>query len=236
MSLWRDMWRQSITANRIMAEDEEDGLIAFHRLFQTYGDDGMIHYVKGEAWEYRRNKAQAIAEYGKAQELLLAPHWKQAAADAKRRVQTGARAEAFFDKDDFGELLWLVFQKVYEFVHLDDFSRYVALSALSRGSSEWPLSLVDFRTVMELELKRAFPDIVELVKQQPRGYSLFSVVEALQNQRVVPRPIAAAMRQVRKSGNIGAHDAANASEHKKCESAQAFLTVLTYFDETLRRS
>lgn len=231
MSVWRDIWRQCITANRIMAEDEEDGLIAFHRLFQTYGDDGMIHYAKGEAWEYRQDKEQALAEYGKAQELFPAPHWKQAVADTIRRVQTGKRAEAFFDRDDFEEFLWLAFQNVYEYVCLDDFSRYVALSALSRASSEWSLALVDFRTVLELELKRAFPEIVEFVKQQSQDYSLFKILKALENQYEVPKHILKVMHRIRIAGNIAAHDVENAPETEKCEDIQAFLDVLSYFNE-----
>lgn len=234
MSIWRDIWRQCVTANRIMAEDEEDGLIAFHRLFQTYGDDGMIHYAKGEAWEYRRNKAKAVEEYNKAQELFPVPHWKNVASDTIRRVQADKCAEAFFDSNDFEELLWLVFQKVYEFVHLEDFMRYVALSALSRATSEWPLALVDFRTVLELGLKQIFPEIVDIVNEQPHGYTLFGVLKELQNQREVPRDTLDTMHQIRMAGNIAAHDAKNAPESEKCESAQAFLDILTYFDKKTR--
>ena len=215
MSLWRDIWRHCITANRIMAEDEEKGLIAFQCLFQTYGDDGMLHYAKGEAWEYRRNKAKALEEYSKAQELFPAPQWKQTAADTIRRVQAGKRAEAFFDHDDFEKLLWLAFQKVYEFVHLGDFMRYISLSALSRASSEWSLALVDFRTVLELGLKYMFPKIVEIAKQQPHGYTLCGVLKELQNQREVPRCILDAMHQIRKAGNIAAHDAEHAPRKRK---------------------
>lgn len=235
MSIWRDIWRQCVTANRIMAENEEDGLIEFHYLFQNYGDDGMIHYAKGEAWEYRKNKTKALEEYCKAQELFPVPHWKQRAADTIRRLQEGKCAEAFFDSDDFEELLWLVFQKVYEFVHLDDFMRYVALSALSRGASEWPLALVDFRTVLELGLKNMFPEIVELVKRQPNGYRLFNVLQELQNQQMVSSHILNTMHKVRKDGNIAAHDVKHAPESEKCENVQAFLAVLTYFNENTRQ-
>ena len=108
---------------------------------------------------------------------MLAPHWKQVVADTVRRIQAGKNAEAFFDGDDFEALLWLAFQKVYKYVHLDDFPRYVALSALSRGSSEWSLALVDFRTVLELEIKHTFPEIIEQIRND---YSLYGALKALE--------------------------------------------------------
>ena len=60
MSIWREIWKESVAANRIMAENEEDGLIAFHKLFQDYGDDGMIHYAKGQSYEYRKNRQKRL--------------------------------------------------------------------------------------------------------------------------------------------------------------------------------
>lgn len=234
MSIWREIWKESVAANRIMAENEEDGLIAFHKLFQDYGDDGMIHYAKGQSYEYRKNRQKAIEEYSRAKDLFPVKHWKEVAENTIQRVQKNKTTEAFFDDNDFSQLLWLAFQKIWEYVRLDDFARYVALSALARGSSEWPLTLIDFRTVMEILIKNNYPEIVEYVKSQNNDeFLLYKSIEELKKQQEIHKNICVAMNQIRKAGNNAVHDM-EISDYDKFDNVKAFLLVLQFFS-TLER-
>lgn len=236
MSVWRDIWRKSVSANRIMAENEEDGLFQFAKLFKDYNDDGMIHYVLGESWEYCRNKEKALEEYRKAMERFPVVHWKKVAENTILRLKRNQSAEQFYNKDNFEEFLWLIFQKVYEFVHLDDFSRYISLSAISRGSSEWPLSLVDFRTVTELEIRHCFPEIVEYVKENYSDSSLYNYLKELNKNNdfyKIPREVFAAMHKIRIAGNLATHEMKfyESGEDDKFTNINSFLKILEYFND-----
>lgn len=235
MSVWRDIWKESLRANRIMAEDEEDGQIEFHQLFKKYGDDGMLHYALGEAWEYRKDFQKAIEEYTKAKELFPVPHWKKVAADTMERVSSKKTVDAFFNKDDFADLHWYAFQKIYEYVYLDDFVRYVCLSAVSRASSEWPLSLVDFRSVLELQIKKTFSQIVKSVKERNNDYaSLNELICELEKKKYIKIDIINSMHQIRKEGNLATHDMERHEDgfigKEDFDSIKNFLNVLDFFN------
>lgn len=235
MSVWRDIWKESLRANRIMAEDEEDGQIEFHQLLKKYGDDGMLHYALGEAWEYRKDFQKAIEEYTKARELFRVPHWKDVASETINRVSSRKTADAFFDKDDFEELHWYAFQKIYEYVYLYDFARYVCLSAVSRANSEWPLSLVDFRTVLELQIKKTFPEVIEHVKtKNDTDRILFNAIRELKNNEYITKNIFKSMDNIRKVGNEAAHDTERFEKFYITEedfvSIENLLNVLDFFN------
>lgn len=59
--------------------------------------------------------------------LFLVQHWKDVAKQNIDRLNDNKTAEEYFDINDFKELLWYTYQKVYEYVYLDDFVRYVCL-------------------------------------------------------------------------------------------------------------
>lgn len=227
MSVWRDIWRDCVRANRMMAENEEDGLQKFHELFKRYGDDGMIHYVLAESYE-KKDKKKAIDEYKKAKELFPVDHWQKIAQDSIDRIMKNRTPEQFYDTDDFEEYLWYGFQKVYEYTHLNDFVRYISLSAFSRGSSEWPLSLVDFRTVTELEIKEKFPEVVSHVKNSYE-YSLYNVIKELGNRKLIDLNHIDCLHRIRKAGNIAAHDG-DYSESEKLMCIEDIVEMLRFFN------
>ena len=93
MSTWRNIWQKSVKANRIMFEDEEDGLIEFHYLFEEFGNDGMLHYALAEGYEKRKNISKAIEEYNKAMDAFPVPHWKDVAKNTIKRLEERKTAE-----------------------------------------------------------------------------------------------------------------------------------------------
>lgn len=219
--------------------------------------DGMIRYIMAESYElnYFKNgnaefKNKAIQYFNEAQKLFPVQHWKAVAKDSSERLNNNQSLESFYKlehervtihlKDsykkflifatDFEKFLWYGFQKVYEYVHLNDFARYVCLSALSRGSSEWPLSLVDFRTVLELEIKQCFPQIIEEFNFNEDRYSLAKTIKKLKEKNLIDTIAYDAFNNIRISGNIAAHNL-YADENFKKLNVSNFIRVLQYFDE-----
>lgn len=260
MSTWRDIWRYGVIANRIYAENEEKGKLAFEKLCEVYDkpdkdgkkrQDGMIRYILGEANEYKFKQTHAISYkenalklYKEAEDMFPVDHWKNVARRTYERLNTGTSPEIFFnvkemssdennsltdDSIQFENLLWYGFQKTYDFVYLSDFARYVCLSALSRGTSEWPLSLVDFRTVLELEIKQCFPYIIDEFDEINK-YSLFKTIQKLSSYGLITSGKEEAFTNIRMAGNIAAHELYADEKYKK-ENAKQFIKVLEFFNK-----
>lgn len=206
MSEWRDIWKKSLIANSQMFFNEEEGLKKFDELIAKYGEDGMIYYAKAEAFELKGNKEKALENYEKAKKLFSVDHWKAVAEKSYSRVQNNKSAEETYNQNNFFDYLWFVFQKIYEFVYLGDFVRYVCLSAVSRASSEWPLSLIDFRTVLELIVN----NLLESYQNDYEKNDLYQSIEDLKQKDIISNSeIIKTMHWIRRNGNKATHDIKN---------------------------
>ncbi len=258
MSTWRDIWRYGVIANRFYSENEEKGEKAFAKLMEVYDKpkkDGMIRYIMAEAYELQYQKTnqleykdKALKYYKKAKKLFPVKHWKEVAQTSYERICSNKTVEGFFNykyekyidpKDnlekiniepDFNKFLWYAFQKVYSYTYLNDFARYVCLSALSRGSSEWPLSLVDFRTVLELEIKQCFPEIIDEFDNKENRYSLNKTIEKIREKENLDNEIIKAFHNIRIAGNIAAHNL-YADTSYKLKNVNSFIKVLEFFND-----
>ena len=232
MSTWRDIWKDSLVANREMSLRQNNDESAFADLATTYEKekkDGMIRYAYAEALEYRNEKQRALKEYIAARDLFPVQHWKDVASKTIERVSKNQSADEFFDKNDFTSYLWYTFQKVYEFVYLDDFVRYVCLSAISRADSEWPLSLVDFRSVLELQIKTTFPKIVKPYIEN-KSFSLSSIINELKEKRIIDEDIASAMHKIRIAGNAATHEM-KTYDKDDFDNLSNLLKILLFFNK-----
>ena len=261
MSTWRDIWRYGVIANRFYAENEEKGEKAFCKLKEVYDQpekdgkderDGMIRYIMAEAYELKYHQTnnyeyqdKALDNYEEAAKLFPVDHWKKVANDSFNRLNNNIRLQEFYKirierkpkieiTANFKDLLWYGFQKVYTFTHLNDFARYICLSALSRGDSEWPLSLVDFRTVLELEIKQCFPDVVYSFDGNKK-YSLSKTIEKLENLKHIDKDKRAAFDNIRQAGNIAAHELYPYENFNKLNIVR-FIDVLEYFNDFRRKA
>lgn len=259
MSTWRDIWRYGVIANRFYSENEEKGEKAFAKLKEVYDKpkegeyDGMIRYIMAEAYESRYHltnnqelKDKALTHYHEAEKLFPVDHWKTVANKSFTRLQTDKKLQDFYNirikrnpieiYANFNDLLWYGFQKVYTFTHLNDFARYISLSALARGDSEWPLSLVDFRTVLELEIKQCFPDIINNnFDDKHNRYSLYKIIEELKKRNLINEEQKKAFHFIRQAGNIAAHELYPDEKYSK-ENIVRFIDVLTFFNDYRRSS
>lgn len=225
MSTWRDIWRYGIIANRLYAEDSNKGIKAFRKLSAVYPNDGMIHFIYAESLERSGLLKPAEIEYKKAEELFPVPHWKDVAKNSIKRIN---KKIINYDSD-FEKKLWESFHEVFSLVYLNDFARYVSLSALARGSSEWPLSLVDFRTVLELEIKQCFPEVIEEFNDENR-YSLRVAIERLYETNKIDEYRKKAFHDIRMAGNIAAHELYPDTKFKY-QNLNNFITVLRFLNE-----
>ena len=237
MSTWREIWKKSIVANSLMSRNEEQGKQQFEKLLSEYKnpktgeDDGMIHYALAEAYEFRKKYNDAESEYKLAQKFFPVEHWKTVAQKSIERVyekRVSNRIPDYYKKNDFKQMIWFMFQKVWEFVNLDDFARYICLSAISRADSEWPLSLVDFRSVLELQIKNAFPEIVEEQKNID-NYSLRNIIDELGDKCLIEHEIVDAMHKIRMDGNLAVHELKTLSKND-IPNIENFLKILQFFN------
>ncbi|MDD6294635.1 MAG: hypothetical protein PUA64_01480 [Treponema sp.] len=127
MSTWRDIWRYGVIANRLYAEDSNKGIKAFRKLSAVYPNDGMIHFIYAESLERSGLLKPAEIEYKKAEELFPVPHWKDVAKNSIKRIN---KKIINYDSD-FEKKLWESFHEVFGLVYLNDFARYVSLSAFN---------------------------------------------------------------------------------------------------------
>lgn len=205
MSKWREIWKESLFANSKYFFNRSEGEKEFNELFKKYGsDEGMIHYAYGEALLSKNEFEKAKEEFIKAENFFPVQHWKEVAQNTIERVKKQEAPERFYNLNNFNEYLWFIFQKIYEFVYLDDFVRYVCLSAISRASSEWPLSLIDFRTILELQVNELLPR-----SNNNTWYNkeLKSDIDKLNHSRVITDPeIIKAMHWIRRNGNEATHN------------------------------
>lgn len=264
MSTWRDIWRYGVIANRFYSENEEKGETAFDKLKEVYDKpekeefDGMIRYIMAESYELKYHQTnnyeyqdKALDNYEEAAKLFPVKHWKKVANDSFNRLNEDIRLQDFYKirierkpeikiTANFKDLLWYGFQKVYTFTHLNDFARYVCLSAFSRGDSEWPLSLVDFRTVLELEIKQCFPEIVGTYNglneyTLNKNYSLATTIDKLEKQGHIDKDKRAAFDNIRQAGNIAAHELYPNEDFNKLNIIR-FIDVLEYFNNYRRKT
>lgn len=205
MSKWREIWKESLFANSKYFFNRTEGEKEFNDLFKKYGsDEGMIHYAYGEALLSKNEFEKANEEFIKAENFFPVQHWKEVAQNTIERVKKQETPERFYNLNNFNEYLWFIFQKIYEFVYLDDFVRYVCLSAISRASSEWPLSLIDFRTILELQVNELLPR-----SNNDTWYNkeLKSDIDNLYYSGIITdSDIIKAMHWIRKNGNEATHN------------------------------
>lgn len=226
MSVWRDIWKCAVLANQKMVLAKDLNASAFVPLFEIYGDDGMIFYEMGEAYEALNLEDSAIKNYKKAQELFPVPHWKEVAAFAINRIETNS---THFDSAGYGKfykLQWDSFHTMHTFVNLLDECRYLGISALPRIDSEANSEIVHFRTAMEVELGFRYPD---LISSLGKNFCLRYALEKLKIEGV-DWEIMRDMDNIREEGNLSAHKNRYNKEYLS-RTIKSFISVMKFFND-----
>jgi tetratricopeptide (TPR) repeat protein len=85
-SRWRCITDRAIKARELMMRDREQGEAEFERLLSRYGEDGMILYQRGRAYESLHSYERAHHDYAQAERLFPMQEWKDRARTARERV------------------------------------------------------------------------------------------------------------------------------------------------------
>ena len=213
MSIWREIWKESVAANSLMFFNKDAGLIQFNKLLEKYKKDGkydgMIFYARAEAYELIGEKDSALNDFNSAKQLFPVEHWKEVAEKSCQRIISKRSAELSYNQNDFFDYLNYVFQKI----------------------SEWPLSLIDFRTVLELQVNSL------LIRNNRNTTDLNYAIDNLKTYKIVDdESIIKKMHKVREKGNEATHniDALRELPPKKLkpelEKIKWFYSVLEFFN------
>ena len=229
MSIWRDIWKEAVSANQKMVLEEDSSAKAFSLLLEKYPNDGMVFYEMGEAYETMGDYDKATENYKKARELFPVPHWKNVAKFAMDRIEASPLHFDSVGYDKFYTLQWNAFHTMHTFAHLLDECRYLGISALSRIDSEAGSEIVHFRTAMEIEIRALFPDLIP----NPNDLCLGKILSKLKIAGV-DWEVICDMDNVRLKGNDSVQE--NTYDEKYLSSTiNSFIAVMEYFDSISQR-
>lgn len=225
MSVWREIWKEAVEVNKLMILKRDFAALDFKLLLSKYGDDGMIYYEKGEAYEILGSYDEALLNFEKAKELFPVPHWKKVSEFSIERVKSYSYGYVAKSYDDFYSLQWNSFHDIHKFLNIMDENRYLGISALTRIDSEPVGALINFRTIMEKELKAHFQDVVQSLETN------FCLSKALSRLKIekVDWKVLNDMDNLRKEGNYAVHENEYHKEYLK-RTIHSFVRVMKYFD------
>lgn len=87
MSDWRLIMSLADDARKLMIQDIEAGEKKFENLFYRFGNDGMIFFQRGQAYESLEKYELAAQDYEKAHQLFPMKKWKETASEGTERVK-----------------------------------------------------------------------------------------------------------------------------------------------------
>jgi tetratricopeptide (TPR) repeat protein len=199
MSEWRDIWAESIKANKELIKNRIKGEVEFKKQLSQHPNDGMVFYSRGEAYEHLTELDLAMEDYKKAEINFPAPHWKELAKYALARVE---KKKSTGKDDQIGNDIQDIIHRIYGVTCIPHKVRVDALSAIERFDSEPHMSAGLLRLCIE-EL------VNTILKNASIDYyaneELDRKIDKLEARGVITPLIASKMQIVRDLGNKGLH-------------------------------
>lgn len=227
MSEWRDIWKEALVSGKNMIINRDINANCFESLVKKHENDGMVFFEMAEAFEFLKKYEKAIENYEKAKRYFPVPHWQAVAEFSLERVKSYSPDYVRKSYDDFYKLQWDNFHEVHGFVNILDECRYLAVTALTRIDSETTIALVNFRTILEKEIKEHYP---EIVKSFGDNFCLSKALNALEKEiQNVDWEIIQDMDNVRDGGNLAAHENKYNRKYLK-RNVYSFINILGYFN------
>lgn len=96
MPSWNEITKAAEAAKKVMISDPRKGKQVFDIMLQKFGEDGMIYFKRGEAYEQLAQLNEAVKDYERAKELFPKPEWQKAAEAALDRVKPRVQAMVIF--------------------------------------------------------------------------------------------------------------------------------------------
>jgi len=199
MSEWRDIWAESIKANKHLIIQTSEGEKEFLKLIMQHPNDGMIFYSRGEAYEYLVQYEKARLDYESAFGYFPVPHWKRIAHEAIDRVRkNGVPGEKCIPVKNLADFLHRIYSlpKIPVQVSID------SLSAIERFDSEPHLSSGLLRICLEELINEI---LLRYSGAEMVNSSLIEKIDYLRVNQITPSSIISKMNNVKRIGNKGIH-------------------------------
>ena len=203
MSERRIKWRKAVEANHIFLGDKGKGEEKFKSLIDEYGDDGMIFYEWGEAYEFWEDYKKAVSCFIKARRCFKhVDHWKMLSDEGRKRVSL-KKQNSWEDNCDFGQ--WTTYHQIHTLKYIDAIIKLDSYIALTMYDSEPRITALLFRACLESIVISLLPKLPEFADDD-----LDNKIVSLQKiKRMGNHPLDpitfSHMNKVRKIGNDAAH-------------------------------
>lgn len=173
MSVWRDIWKETIKASQTaILKRDENKFTSFRKLEAEFPNGAMLHLEKAIFWEIQKKYDEAKKEYERAIELDTVPQWIKATKFFLKRCNEKKAGQAYspydpYDSED--ESTWSIpendrynvqrtaFYNLHTYVYLSNHVRCLSLSVIDRIDSLPEIAAIVFRLCMEKTLKEIFP-------------------------------------------------------------------------------
>jgi Domain of unknown function (DUF4145) len=219
MSQWQRIWAKSILANQQLVQNQGKGEEAFRALMSKFPGDGMMHYSRGEGYEYLGLWDAALADYKTAERLLPAPHWKEVARGAGERVSQKRTSLTHHPAN----WIWEALHRVYAASRAPHRVRRDALIAIEMFDPVPHLAIAILRCCLEYV-------VVVLLRESELDHTtddpLIDQINTLESRGVVPHSIAELMHGVRIVGNDAIHHPETTTDVALREALRNFLDIL----------
>ncbi|MGN0740429.1 MAG: hypothetical protein ACI4LX_09700 [Treponema sp.] len=241
---WRDAWKKLISTSRKAVLT--NNIYCFDEL-TTLQDDKMLLFEKAIALECMNKKEEAKDLYAKASDEingLPVQHWRKRAKYFLDRLSRGG-----FMTTDLNIVLplfniqWDVYFNIHYYANLDDYTRYLAISSVSRIASEPAMAIVIFRTCLEIGLWTYFRKYVDPInedykrKNYPNTWDigLNDLLTEMHDKKLFKSSEYKAYDKIRRFGNEAAHPGTlNESSKPFHYKDEDLKEILDYFNQTLR--
>jgi hypothetical protein len=89
MSDWQKVMAEARGAKMVLLKDRIAGEKRFEEVLRQHGEDGMIYFIRGEAYESLDENERALNDFRLAEILFPLPKYKEQARNAATRVESG---------------------------------------------------------------------------------------------------------------------------------------------------
>jgi hypothetical protein len=203
LSQRRIIWRKAVEANHLFLSNQGEGDKKFVELVEEYGDDGMIYYEWGEAFEFHNDFKSAIFCYRKSRNgFKHVDYWKLLAMDGISRARL-KKKRGWEEMYYFGQ--WTVYHQIHYFNNIDALIKFDALIALTLYDSEPRITALLLRACLESIIISLLPKFPEYKNDDLEE----KIIELQKIKRLSENPLDPVtfehMNRIRKIGNDAAH-------------------------------
>lgn len=169
---WRDIWQEIIETSRMTLVNHKMNYPLFDEIENKYPKDKMILFEKAITAECLGDYPIAKEYYEKAsneENGLPVKHWRERAVYFLNRLNETRKCHDYGELNPEQELRNVqldTFYNVHSYYHINDYIRYLAISSISRLTSEPAMAIVIFRTCLEISIWTYFEKEANIINEE----------------------------------------------------------------------